>query len=75
MGEALTVEHTPSTGTYTLTDGTGVTLTGCAVVVTVNATELRSAHEETAQAAVTGEHTITVMTYEAAPAPPTTRSR
>lgn len=60
VGEALTVEHT-SSGTYTLTD-TGVTFTGCAVVVTVNATE----GDDTAQAAVTGGHTITVMTYDGA---------
>jgi hypothetical protein len=59
VGEALTVEHT-SSGTYTLED-TGVTFTGCAIVVTVNATGV----DDTAQA-VTGAHTITVMTYEGA---------
>jgi hypothetical protein len=58
VGETLTVEHT-STGTYTLSDGTGIKLTECAAVVTVNATGV----DDTAQA-VTGEHTITVMTYE-----------
>jgi Collagen triple helix repeat (20 copies) len=58
VGEALAVEHT-SSGTYTLTD-TGVTFTGCAVVVTVNAIE----GDGTAQAAVTGAHTVTVMTYD-----------
>ncbi len=60
VGETLTVEHT-STGTYTLSDGATVKLTECAVVVTVNA----SGVDDTAQA-VTGEHTITVMTYEGA---------
>lgn len=48
-------------GEYELSDGAEEpVLEGCAVVVTVNATEV----ESTAQAATTGAHKITVMTYD-----------
>ena len=56
----LAVKHL-KTGEYALSDGEvgEPVLEGCAVVVTVNATGV----DDTAQA-VTGVHTITVMTYE-----------
>jgi len=61
VGEALTIEHVTSSGTYELSDGSGgVVLTGCAVVATVNAIGA----DDTAQAAVTGGHAITVTTYQ-----------
>jgi hypothetical protein len=59
VGEKITVEHVEASGTYVLSDGIGPTLPGCAVVVTVNAIEAG----DTAQATVTGEHEITVVTY------------
>jgi hypothetical protein len=51
-----------ATGTYELTDGSGEpALEGCAVVVTVN--DLEAGAPRTAQAAATGPHAITVLTY------------
>jgi hypothetical protein len=50
------------TGTYELTDGSEEpVLEGCAVVVTVN--DLEVGAPNTAQAAATGPHAITVLTY------------
>jgi hypothetical protein len=61
VGEALTIEHAMASGTYTLSDGPGgAVLTGCAVVATINAIGA----DDTAQATVTGEHEVTVTTYE-----------
>ena len=74
----LAVKHILKTGEYELTDEAGgePALEGCAVVVTVNATELEdtAGAEETAQASVTGEHRITVMTYEVGSTPTPTEN-
>jgi hypothetical protein len=59
VGDLAVTNHT-STGTYVLSEEAGATLIGCAVVVTVNAPGV----DDTAQAAVTSEHEITVTTYE-----------